>query len=326
MPADPGALGAIGRTPLVQLNRIAPAGSALIVAKLEFTNPTGSMKDRVARAMIGAAEHDGRLPPNGTVVEYTSGTTGISLAFVCAATRHPLEIVFSDAFSPDKRATMEAFGARVTTVLSQGGGITEAVIRAMVARAGEIARRPGHWLCDQLNNRDGAAGYHGLGEELWQQTDGDVDAFVQGVGTGHCLIGTSEALRRHRTKLEVVAVEPAESPVLAGGATGAHRIEGIGIGYLPPLWDPAVATEIQAVSTDEAQRTARRLAVEEGLFAGTSSGANVAAAVRVARRLGPRATVATLLVDSGFRYLSTDLYRPPGLVSYNPSEPAPGRV
>jgi len=218
-----------------------------------------------------------------------------------------LHIVFSDAFSEEKRRTMQAFGATVELVPSQADGITEGLIKAMIARAHELAAKPDHWWCDQLNNRDAITGYLPLGEEIWEQSGGSVDAFVQSVGTAHSLHGAARALRGH-SDLQVVAVEPAESAVLSGGQTGAHKIEGIGIGFVPPLWEPDEVDPIERVTTEEAMAMSRRLASEEGLFAGTSSGANVVAAIRVAERLGAGATVATLIVDSGFRYLSTALY------------------
>lgn len=303
-------LGAIGNTPLVPLRRVVPSGGARVLVKLEFSNPTGSMKDRVGKAMVEAAERDGRLGPGGTVVEFTGGTTGVSLAFICAAKRLKLHVVFSDAFSDEKRRTMRAFGAEITEVKSDHGQITETLIRTMVETARDLGERPGHWFCNQLSNHDGTAGYHALGEEIWAQTDGRVDAFVQGVGTAHSLHGVTEALWKHKATVRIVAVEPAESAVLSGHATGAHRIEGIGIGYLPPLWNPRLVNEISPVSTSDAQSMCRRLAVEEGLFVGTSSGANVVAALRVAEQLGPRDTVVTLMVDSGLRYLTTDLFPP----------------
>jgi cysteine synthase len=302
-------LAAVGNTPLVRLRKVVPAGSAEVVVKLEFANPTGSMKDRVAKAMVEAAERDGRLPPGGTVVEYSAGTTGISLAFVCAAKGYPLEVVFSDAFSDDKRRTMQAFGARVTDVKCVSHRITEALIREMVETAHRLSRKPNHWFCNQLENRDGAAGYHAMGDEIWRQTEGTVDAFVQAVGTAHSIHGVTEALWKHDRSVRVVAVEPTESPVLSGGPTGAHRIEGIGIGYRPPLWDPTLVNEVRTVTTADAQAMCRRLAKEEGLFVGTSSGANVVIALQIASELGPEATVATVMVDSGLRYLSTDLFQ-----------------
>ncbi len=309
MPLPDGVLDTIGHTPLVPLRKIVPKGSARVLVKLEWANPTGSMKDRMAKAVIEAASKDGRLAPGGTVVEYTAGTTGIALAFVCAATGHKFHAVFSDAFADEKRYTMLAYGAEITDVPSDHKKINEALIKEMIATSKRIAERPGHWWADQLTNRDAIAGYYPLGEEIWSQTEGRVDAFVQAVGTAHSIHGASKAIRRHTSKLHVTAVEPAESPVLSGGPSGSHGIEGIGIGFLPPLWEPHEVDEVLPVSTADAKAMARRLAREEGLFAGTSSGANVVAALQVAERLGPDATVVTLMVDSGLRYLSTDVYR-----------------
>jgi len=302
-------LDAIGHTPLVELRRVVPPGGARIVAKLESTNPTGSMKDRVARAMVDGAIASGKLPQGGTVVEYTAGTTGVSLALICAASGYRAHFVYSDAFSEEKRYTMRAYGAELTDVSSGGKGITERLIKGMIAKADEISRRPGHWYCDQLNNRDGEAGYHALGDELWEQADGRVDAFVQAVGTAHSIHGAAHALRNHNRRLHVVAVEPGESAVLSGKPSGSHHIEGIGIGFMPPLWRPAEVNEIIPVPTAEAKAMARRLAREEAIFAGTSTGANIVAALQVAQRLGSGATVATIIIDSGLRYLSTDVFR-----------------
>jgi cysteine synthase A len=302
------ALDAIGNTPLIELRRVVPAGAARVVAKLESANPTGSMKDRMARALVQSAAASGRLPAGGTVVEYTAGTTGISLAFVCAALGYRSHFVFSNAFSDEKRHTMRAFGASITDVPSDHGKITESLIRAMIRTADELSRQPGHWWCDQLNNADGEAGYRPLGEELWEQSDGRVNAFVHSVSTAHSIHGTASVLRRRNPRVHVVAVEPAESAVLSGKPSGSHKIEGIGIGFVPPLWKPAEVDEILTVTTDEAKAMARRLAREEAVFAGTSTGANVVAAVRLATRLGPEATVATIVVDSGLRYLSTDVF------------------
>ncbi len=302
-------LDAVGNTPIVQLRNVVPEDSARILVKLEFTNPTGSMKDRVAKAMVEAAETDGRLKPGGTVVEYTAGTTGISLGLVCAAKRYGLKIVYSDAFTDEKRYMMKAFGAEITDVKSENKRITEKLIKDMVETARRISQQPGHWYCDQLSNHDGMAGYFPMGEEMWSQTSGRIDAFVHAVGTAHSIHGVTEALRKHRRDLHVTAVEPAESAVLSGHPTGSHRIEGIGIGYIPPLWNPKLVNEIIPVSTEDAKNMTRRLARDEALFVGTSSGANVVAALKVAERLGPKATVVTIMVDSGLRYLSTDLFR-----------------
>ena len=304
-------LGSIGNTPLVELRKVVPAGCGRVFAKLEWANPTGSMKDRMAAAAIRGAEADGRLQPGGTVVEYTSGTTGTSLALVCAVRGYGLEIVFSDAFSDEKRRIMQAFGARITDVPSDKQQITESLIKAMIDKAADISRRPAHWYCDQLNNHDAIQGYLPLGEEIWKQTGGEVTAFAHSVGTAHSIHGVAQALRRHDPKIQVVAIEPEESAVLSGGPSGSHKIEGIGIGFVPPLWRPDQVNEIQRVTTKEAKEMARRLAREEGIFGGTSSGANVVAAIRVARSLGPGANVVTIICDSGLRYLSTDVYRAP---------------
>lgn len=308
-----GVLAGIGNTPLVELRRVVPRGAGRVLMKLEWANPTGSMKDRMGKAAIEAAEADGRLAAGGTVVEYTAGTTGISLAFVCAAKGYALEIVFSDAFSDEKRRTMQAFGAKITDVKSDNKQINEALIKEMIRTAAEISQRPGHWYCDQLRNHDAVAGYLPMGDEIWQQTGGDVSAFVHTVSTAHSIHGVTQALWAKDRSIHVVAVEPEESAVLSGRPSGSHKIEGIGIGFVPPLWQPELVNEIQTVSTDDAKAMARRLAREEGMFAGASTGANVVAAIRVAERLGSGATVVTIAVDSGLRYLSTDMYRePPG--------------
>jgi cysteine synthase A len=204
---------------------------------------------------------------------------------------------------------MRAYGAEITDVASENKKINEQLVRKMIETAREISRRPGHWWCDQLNNRDGEAGYYPLGEELWRQSGQRVDAFVHSVSTAHSIHGTAHALRGHNPKLRVCAVEPAESAILSGGRSGSHQIEGIGIGFIPPLWQPNEVDEILAVSTQDAKAMARRLAREEAIFAGISTGANVVAALRVAQRLGAGATVATIIVDSGLRYLSTDVFR-----------------
>jgi cysteine synthase A len=302
-------LGAIGNTSLVQLRRVVPEGSAQVLAKLEWENPTGSMKDRMAEAVIRQAEQDGRLRPGGTVVEYTGGSTGTSLALVCAARGYRLRIVTSDAFSQEKRDHMAALGAELTLVPSEGGLTTKKLILDMIETARRLSAEPNTYWTNQLHNADSISGYTALGEELWQQTGGQLDAFVHSVGTAASLRGVASVLKRHKPGVRIFAVEPAESAVLSGGTAGPHKIEGVGIGYTPPLWDPSLVDELIPVSTADAKEMTRRLAREEALFAGTSSGANVVAALRVAARLGPGAKVATLMCDSGLKYLSTDVYR-----------------
>ncbi len=299
----------IGNTTLLELRHVVPAGHARVLIKLEGQNPTGSMKDRAALAMIEAAEADGRLQSSGTVVEYTGGSTGVSLAFVCAVKGYPLSIVTSDAFSLEKRTHMRLLGAELTLVPSVDGGLTKALTLNMIEAARRISERPGSYATDQLNNVDQIASYLELGEEIWRQTAGHVDAFVHSVGTAASLRGVATALRRHNEQVHIVAVEPAESAVLSGGETGVHEIEGIGAGFVVPLWDESLVDDIHRVSTEEAMKMSRRLAREEALFSGTSTGSNVVAALRVAERLGPNATVVTLMVDSGLKYLSTALYK-----------------
>jgi cysteine synthase len=301
-------LNAIGNTSLVRLRKVVPPDCADILVKLEWENPTGSMKDRMALAVISLAEADGRLRPGDTVIEYTGGSTGASLAFVCAAKGYRIRIVSSDAFSQDKLHQMAALGAELTLVESEGGRTTKKLILDMIEAARALSREPHtHWT-DQLNNQDSIAGYYPLGEEIWTQTAGTVDAFVHSVGTAASSRGVATVLKRHQPGVRIVVVEPAESSVLLGGPPGPHKIEGIGVGYAPPLWEPRLVDEILPIATDDAKAMARRLAREEGVFAGTSSGANVLAAIQVGRRLGPGATVVTLMADTGLKYLGTDVF------------------
>jgi cysteine synthase A len=295
----------IGDTSLVPLRKILPANGARILLKVESENPTGSMKDRQALAMIEAAEADGRLAPGGAVVEYTGGSTGVSLALVCAVKGYSLHLVTSDAFAPEKLDHMAILGARLHVVPSDDGRMTEQLTRIMIERARAIAADTGAVWTDQLNNTDQIAAYHGMADEIWSQTEGRIDAFVQSVGTAGSLRGTGEALRRQPAHIQIVAVEPSESPVLSGGRPGAHKIDGVGAGFVVPLWRNGVANRIERVSTDEARAMALRLARDEGLFAGTSTGANVTAALRVAEQLGSAATVVTVMCDTGMKYLHT---------------------
>jgi cysteine synthase len=294
----------IGHTSLLPLRKIVPKHSARILLKLENENPTGSMKDRMALAMIEAAEADGRLTGDGSVVEYTGGSTGVSLALVCAVKGYPLHIVTSNAFAREKLEHMKILGARLQIVHSESGGMTEKLTRDMVEAARIIAEKTGSFWTDQLNNRDQLAAYHTMAEEIWRQTGGEIDAFVQMVGTAASLRGTGEGLRRHNKKIRVIAVEPSESAVLSGGLAGSHKIDGVGAGFVVPLWKEDSADQIEKVSTDEARAMVTRLAREEGLFAGTSTGGNVTAALRLAEQLGADATIVTVMCDTGMKYLS----------------------
>jgi cysteine synthase len=302
-------LDAIGNTSLVQLRKVVPPNCAEIFVKLEWENPTGSMKDRMAQAAISRAEADGRLKPGDTVIEYTGGSTGASLALVCAAKGYRIKIVSSDAFSREKLDQMAAFGAELTLMPSEGGLTTKKLILDMIETARELSKEPNTYWIDQLSNQDTIAGYHSLGEEIWNQTNGKIDAFVHSVGTAASSRGVATVLKRHKPDMKIICVEPAESAVLSGGQPGPHKIEGVGIGYTPPLWERSLVDEIVPVKTSDAKAMARRIAREEAIFAGTSSGANVIAAIQVGERLGPDATVVTLMIDSGLKYLGTDVYK-----------------
>mgnify|MGYP003631423751 CR=1 FL=1 len=295
----------IGNTSLIPLRTIVPANGARLLLKIESENPTGSMKDRQALAMIEAAEADGRLGEGGPVVEYTGGSTGVSLALVCAVKGYPLHIVTSDAFAREKLDHMRLLGAKLQVVPSESGGMTGKLTRDMIEAARAIAEESGAYWTDQLNNEDQLSAYRRMGEEIWTQTGGRIDGFVQSVGTAASLRGVAETLHRRKEDISIVAVEPAESPVLSGGETGAHKIDGVGAGFVVPLWRDDVADRIERVSTDEAVDMAFRLAREEGLFAGTSTGANVVAALRLAETLGPSATIVTIMCDTGMKYLRT---------------------
>lgn len=299
----------IGNSPLLPLRHVVPGGHARVLVKLESANATGSMKDRAALAIVRRAAENGKLGPGGTIVECTSGSTGTSLASVAVALGYRCLLVSSDAFSDEKLAHMQALGAELKIVKSDNKRITAELVKTMIEESRQLSLRPNHFWADQFNNPDVLTGYRGLADELWDQTDGRIDAFVQVVGTGGSLRGTAEGLLRQDSNIRIVAVEPAESPVLSGGAPGSNRIEGIGMGYVVPLWRADIVDGIETVAAADAMAMARRLAREEGLFAGASSGANVVAALRVAERLGPDATVVTLMIDTGIKYLSTEVYR-----------------
>ncbi len=303
----PGALAAIGNTPIVRLDRVVEPGMGEVWVKLESANPTGSYKDRMALAMVEGAERSGRLRPGQTIVEYTGGSTGSSLAFVCSMKGYPLRIVSSDAFAAEKIRTMRAFGADVE-LLPSPEGITPTLIPRMQARAAEIAAETGAYQTDQFNNTDMIVGYLALGRELLEQLDGRIDAVCLYVGTAGCFLGTTRAIRERVPSLHRVVVEPAESAVLSGRPPGTHRIEGGGAGFVPPLLTPADYDEVITVTTADAVAMARRAAREDGVWSGPSSGANIVAALVVARRLGEGARVVTIQVDSGLKYLSGELY------------------
>jgi cysteine synthase A len=300
-------LSAIGNTPIVRLNRLAEPEAADIWVKLESCNPTGSYKDRMALAMVEGAERSGRLRAGQTIVEYTGGSTGSSLAYVCALKGYPLRIVSSDAFAQEKTRTMEAFGAEVQLIHSPEG-ITPDLIPRMMERAAEIVDEIGGYATDQFNNMDMVEGYRGLAREILEQLDGPPDAFCGYVGTAGCFVGVTRELRTAAPNLHRVAIEPAESPALSKGESGTHHIEGGGAGFWPPLLEQDDIDEIVAVSDAEAFATAREAARTDGIFSGPSTGANLFVARRLAERLGTGKRVVTTQVDSGLKYLAGTLY------------------
>ncbi|WP_166872179.1 MULTISPECIES: cysteine synthase family protein [unclassified Salinibacterium] len=301
-------LDAIGNTPLIQLPTDSSRGE--IWVKLEGGNPTGSYKDRMALAMVQEAERDGRLAPGQTVVEYTGGSTGSSLALVCALTGHPLRIVTSDAFAPEKLRTMEAFGAELEVIPSPTG-ITADLITTLRTRAAEIGKEIGAYQTDQFNNRDMVHGYEQMGREIVTALP-SADAYCGYIGTAGCFLGVTRALRAAWPDIHLVAVEPDESAVISGRPAGTHRIEGGGVGFVPPQLTPADFDEVIAVSTADAFAKARAAALEWGVFSGPSTGANLVAAEQVATRLGPGSTVVTVQVDTGLKYLAGELFRERG--------------
>lgn len=307
----PSTLQAIGNTPLVRLRSVVPDTSADILVKLEYYNPTGSYKDRMALAMIEGAEQRGDLRPGITVVEYTGGSTGTSLAFVCAVKGYRFRVVSSDAFAKEKLQTMRVFGAELEIVPSEGGTITPDLVPRMIERAREIADEQPSYFTDQFRNRDMLAGYAKLAAEILAQAGGAVHAFCGGVGSAGMLMGVSGILRQQSPRTRVIALEPASSPVISQGTQGTHHVEGIGSGFVPPLLDASLYDEARGIDETEARSMARRLAREEGIFAGTSTGMNVVAATALARELGPGKTVVTVAVDSGMKYLAGDLFADP---------------
>ncbi len=309
MPAIADVLASVGNTPMVRLRRLVPRGSAEVWVKVEGGNPTGSMKDRMALSMIEGAEKRGQLRPGHRVVELTGGSTGTSVAWACAVKGYRAHFVTSDAFAQEKLQSMKALGATLEVLPSPGGRVTPELFKQMLARIEEVAREPNTYWTDQFNNPDNRSGYHRMGEEILADTRRRIDAFVMAVGSGGCFSGNAEVLKERLGDVRCVAVEPAASRHLSRGPLGGHRIEGTGPGFITKIMRMDLVDEIKAVSDEEAYRTARELARGEGLFVGISTGANVAAALEVARELGEGHRVVTVAVDSGLKYLQGDLFR-----------------
>ena len=300
----------IGNTPLIKLEKLTDADSADIYVKFEGANPTGSMKDRMALSMIKGAERRGELQKGGTVVDYTGGSTGSSLAMICSAKGYKAHFVSSDAFAKEKLATMRAFGAKLDLVPSENGKITAAVIDAAVARVQEIAKQPNTFYTNQFKNVDNRNAYHQMAEEIMNELGANIDEFIAGVGTGGCFSGNSEIFKQKIRGIRCIPVEPFNVRTLSGGDTsGTHQLEGMGAGFVPDICRLDLADEIIAVKDEDAYSTARDLARIEGIFGGITSGANVWAAMLRAKVLGKGKTIVTVVCDSGLKYLSGDLYK-----------------
>lgn len=298
----------VGRTPVVRLTDVVPEGAAEVFVKLEWFNPTGSYKDRMALAMIEQAERRGELQSGMTVVEYSGGSTGSSLAYVCATKGYRLRVVTSDAFAEEKLKTMLALGAELIVIPSDGGRITPELIARVIETAAELADEPGTYWTDQLNNRDILVGYREVGRELLEQMDRPIDAFCAAVGTAGLVMGVAGAFAEARSAARIVVLEPASSPVISAGAVGAHTVEGVGLGFVPPLLDTDRYHEARAIEEGAGRVMARRLAAQQGLFAGTSSGLNVAGAIDLAVEFGEGHTVVTVACDTGLKYLAGELF------------------
>jgi cysteine synthase A len=301
-------LRAIGGTPVVRLRRVVGAADADVIVKLEALNPTGSYKDRMALAMIEGAEARGALRPGMRIIEFTGGSTGSSLGMVCAAKGYRFVVLSSDAFAREKLLTMEAFGAELRMVPSDGGAVTPALFERFRKEIALLASEPDTFWTDQFHNEDAVRGYMGIGRELLQQTGGSLDAFCGAVGTGGMLRGVALALREGGSRARIVALEPSSSPAMTEGRGGAHHVEGIGTGSIPPHMQDRPYDEARAIDEADARVMAKRLAREEGLLVGTSSALNIFAALQLARELGPGTTVATVVVDTGLKYLAGDLF------------------
>jgi cysteine synthase A len=301
-------LTAIGRTPVLRLHKVVPPNSADVYVKLEYFNPTGSYKDRMALAMIEGAERKGVLRKGMRVVEYTGGSTGSSLAMVCAIKGYAFHPLSSDAFAQEKLDTMRAFGADLEIVPSDGGKVTPALFDRFKARIAELMQDPDNFWTDQFNNADALDGYANIGRELIEQV-GHVDAYLGAVGSAGMLVGVSTALKEAGSKARIVALEPSTSPFLTTGTGGPHRVEGTAAGFWPPHLKQGTYDEVRVIDENDGRAMAKRIAREEGVFAGTSSGVNIVAAINLARELGPGKVVATVAVDTGLKYLAGDLYR-----------------
>ena len=299
---------AIGNTPLIKLKNIVPENSADIYLKLEYYNPTGSYKDRMALSIVENAERRGDIKPGTTIVECTGGSTGTSLAFVCSVKGYKFHVVSSDAFAKEKLQTMRIFGANLEIMPSEGGKITPDLIPKMITRANEIGAAPGNYLADQFKNPDVLDGYSKMAEEILDKLDTPIAVFCGAIGSAGMAMGVSKVLKNANPAIKVVMLEPASAPLISKGIRGSHKIDGIGVGFVPPFLDKKLYDEVRAIDEADARSMAKLLAAKEGIFAGTSTGMNVVAALQIAKELGPGHTVVTVAADSGMKYLSSGLF------------------
>ena len=296
----------IGNTPIVKLQKMAEKGCGEIYVKLEAYNPTGSKKDRMALAMIEGAERRGLLKRGMTVVEYSGGSTGAGLAFVCTLKGYRFRLITADVFGKEKIGLMRSLGADVEIIKSENGKITKELINKMINRAKEISKEPNTFFTNQLDNRDVIEGFVPLGEEILDQLGEDIDAICDTVGTAGTLMGIAKAFKENKTK--IIAVEPSSSPILSNGIKGSHNVEGVGLGFIPAIYNPELVDEVITIKESHARQTSRDLALKEGIFCGTSSGMNVAAAIEISKKLGPRSKVVAIACDTGLKYLSEGLF------------------
>ena len=301
-------LDTIGNTPIVKLQKIVPEGSGEVYVKLEANNPTGSKKDRMALAMIEGAEKRGILKKGMSVVEYSGGSTGAGLALVCGIKGYRFRLITADVFGKEKIGLMKALGADLEIIESDNGKITKELISKMVNRASEISNEPDTFFTDQLNNNDVIEGFVSLGDEILEQLDKDVDAICDTIGTAGTLMGIAKSFKNVGSGCKIIALEPASSPILSKGIKGAHNVEGVGLGFIPAIYNSKYVDNVITIEESTARKTCRDLAIREGIFCGTSSGMNVAGALQLSRDLGPKSRVVTVACDSGLKYLSDGLF------------------
>ena len=298
----------IGNTPIVKLQKIVPRGCGEIYLKLEAYNPTGSKKDRMALAMIEGAEKRGNLKKGMTVVEYSGGSTGAGLAFVCSLKGYRFRLITANVFGKEKISLMNSLGADLEVIKSRDGKITKELINKIINRAKEISKEPNTFFTNQLDNEDVIKGFVPLGEEILDQINGSIDAVCDTVGTAGTLMGIAKAFKNANSNSKIIAVEPSSSPILSKGIKGSHNVEGVGLGFIPKIYDSKLVDDVITIEESIARQTSRDLALKEGVFCGTSSGMNVAAAIQISQKLGPKSRVVAIACDTGLKYLSEGLF------------------